>query len=140
MVGLVLVSHSRALAQAVLELARGVSAEEFIPIAAAGGTGENHSGLGTDATDIMEAVEKVYSKDGVLVLMDLGSSVLSSQMALELLGEEKAKNIFLCSAPLVEGAIGAAVQIAAGSPAADVKDEALHALEGKQDQIGDFRA
>jgi dihydroxyacetone kinase phosphotransfer subunit len=137
MIGLVLVSHNRALSKAAAELARKVSAKVDIPIEAAGGVGENHQDLGTDASDILEAIEKVYCPDGVMVLMDLGSAVISSKMALELMDEDKAKKVVLCSAPLVEGAVGAAVQIAAGASMDEAKEEALNALVGKQAEIGD---
>ncbi|MDR0600421.1 MAG: PTS-dependent dihydroxyacetone kinase phosphotransferase subunit DhaM [Treponema sp.] len=138
MVGLVLVSHSRALAEAAAELARKVSAEEGLPITAAGGTGEGREELGTDATDIMEAIERVYSDDGVLILMDMGSAVLSSQMALDLLGD-RAEKVKLCSAPFVEGAIGAAVQLSIGSPLGEIIEECLQALLAKREQIGDVK-
>ena len=137
MIGLVLVSHNRALSKAAAELARKVSTKASIPIQAAGGAGDNHQDLGTDASDILEAIEKVYSPEGVIILMDLGSAVISSKMALELMDEDKAKNVVLCSAALVEGAVGAAVQIAAGSTMDEVKEEALNALVGKQAEIGD---
>ncbi|MDR0684910.1 MAG: hypothetical protein LBF83_07255 [Spirochaetaceae bacterium] len=85
MVGLVLVSHCRALAEAAAYLARQVSSAVTLPIAVSGGTGDGRAELGTDAMDIMEAVESVYSDDGVLVLMDMGSAVLSAKTALEFL-------------------------------------------------------
>ncbi|MDR2860529.1 MAG: PTS-dependent dihydroxyacetone kinase phosphotransferase subunit DhaM [Elusimicrobiota bacterium] len=138
MVGLVLVSHNRALSMAAADLARGVSADTDIPIIAAGGVGDNHKELGTDATDILEAIEKVYSDDGVMILMDLGSAIISSKMAIEMLDEEKAKKVVLCSGAIVEGAVGAAVQIAAGSNMDDIKEEAINALAGKQAEIGDI--
>jgi dihydroxyacetone kinase phosphotransfer subunit len=135
MVGLVLVSHSRALSTAVAELAKKVSTKANIPVIAAGGVGDNHEEFGTDVTDIIEAIEKVYSDEGVLVLMDLGSAVLSSKMAIEMLDEQKQKNVHLCSAPIVEGAIGAAVQIATNAKMNDIIEEAINALVGKQTEL-----
>ncbi|MDR2796269.1 MAG: phosphoenolpyruvate--protein phosphotransferase [Spirochaetaceae bacterium] len=132
MVGLVLVSHCRALADAVAYLARQVSSNVDLPIAAAGGIGDGHAELGTDAMDIMEAIESVYSDDGILVLMDMGSAILSAKTALEFLESEKVKHISLCSAPLVEGAVSAAVQISIGSSLEVVKQEACTALTPKQ--------
>ncbi|MDR0638809.1 MAG: phosphoenolpyruvate--protein phosphotransferase [Spirochaetaceae bacterium] len=137
MVGLVLVSHCRALALAAAGLARQVSSGAAIPLAAAGGAGDNHGELGTDAMDIMEAVESVYSSDGVLVLMDLGSAILSAKTALAFLEPEKAEHIRLCSAPLVEGAVSAAVQIAIGSSLDTAEQEARAALVPKQLDLGD---
>jgi dihydroxyacetone kinase phosphotransfer subunit len=138
MVGLVIVSHSRMLAESIAQLAQKVSANTQIPIIAAGGVGDNRQEFGTDASDILDAIEKVYSEEGVIILADLGSGVISSRMAIELMDENKAKKVVLCSAPLVEGAIGAAVQIASGASIQDVKEEALNGLVAKQSEIGDI--
>jgi phosphocarrier protein FPr len=132
MVGLVLVSHCRALAEAAAVLARGVAVGVTVPIAAAGGAGDDHADLGTDAMDILAAIETVASPEGVLVLMDLGSAILSTKLALDFLDPDMAAKVVLCSAPLVEGAVSAAVQIAAGSDLAAVKAEAIDALGPKQ--------
>lgn len=129
MVGLVFVSHSRQLAQAVCHLAKSVS-QASLPLDFAGGTGENHEELGTDATDIMDAITRVYSDDGVLVLMDLGSAVLSARLAQQML-EDDCPKVRLCPAPLVEGGVAAAVQIGAGARLEDVYAEAKSALEAK---------
>lgn len=140
MVGLVLVSHCRALAEAAAYLARQVSSAVTLPIAVSGGAGDGHAELGTDAMDIMEAVESVYSDDGVLVLMDMGSAVLSAKTALEFLESEKAKRICLCSAPLVEGAVSAAARISLGDSLELVRQEACTALTPKQSQLDDVTA
>ncbi|MDR1249293.1 MAG: phosphoenolpyruvate--protein phosphotransferase [Treponema sp.] len=140
MVGLVLVSHCRALADAAACLARQVSSNGALSIAVAGGVGDNRSELGTDAMDIVEAVESVYSDDGVLVLMDMGSAILSAKTAIEFLESEKAKHIDLCSAPFVEGAVSAAVQISIGNSLEIVKQEACAALTPKQFDLGDVAA
>jgi phosphocarrier protein FPr len=87
--------------------------------------------------DIMAAIESVYSDDGVLVLMDMGSAILSAKTALEFLDGEKAKRVSLCSAPLVEGAVSAAVQISIGSGLDAVRQEASLALTAKQLELGD---
>src|SRR5215213_8695661 len=114
MVGLVIVSHSRALAESLVGLLRQVAAST-LTIAIAAGIGEDRNEFGTDAVEIMDAIQSVYSEAGVLVLMDLGSAVLSAKMALDLLPPEMIENIRFCGAPLVEGAIAAAVQIGVGS-------------------------
>ena len=108
MIGIVIVSHSAKLAEGVVELARNMGGAE-LAIQAAGGLPVDDATLGTDPMLILNAIEQVYSEEGVLVLMDLGSAILSSEMALELLSEEKRAKIFLCEAPIVEGAIAAAV-------------------------------
>ncbi|MDR1220929.1 MAG: phosphoenolpyruvate--protein phosphotransferase [Treponema sp.] len=144
MVGLVLVSHCRALSEAAAYLARHVSSTNALPIAAAGGVGEGRAELGaelgTDAMDIMESIESVYSNDGVLVLVDMGSALLSAKTAIEFLESEKAEHISLCSAPLVEGAVSAAVQISIGAGLELVRQEALAALTPKQLDVGDVAA
>jgi multiphosphoryl transfer protein len=134
MIGLALVSHSRALAEAAVDLIRR-TVSDSLPIAAAGGVGETHSEIGTDTIDIQQAIESVAQPDGVLVLMDMGSAILSAEMAKDLLGGSI--NVRLCSAPLVEGGIAAAVQIQAGSPVADVVAAAQRSLLPKQDQLGE---
>src|ERR687897_2691075 len=113
MVGLVIVSHSATLAEGVAELARGRGAE--VPIELAGGIDAPEPALGTDAAQVLEAIERADQGDGVLVLMDLGSAVLSAEMALDLLPEERRERVMLSEAPLVEGAVAAAVAARLGS-------------------------
>jgi phosphocarrier protein FPr len=136
MVGLVIVSHSRALANALLNLTKQVSTQD-LPIAVAAGVGDDRSEFGTDAVEIADAIRSVYSPDGVLVLMDLGSAVLSAQMAIELLEPEIGTAVRLCTAPFVEGCIAAGVQIGLDSDIDTVQNEAKGALLPKQDQIGE---
>jgi len=135
MVGLVLVSHSRALADALVGLLRQVTSAD-LPVAVAAGIGEDRSEFGTDAVEIMEAIQSVYSEAGVVVLMDLGSAVLSANMALELLPSEITQKIQICGAPLVEGAIAAAVQIGLNSDLDAICREANAALAPKREQLG----
>ena len=85
MVGLVVVSHSSRLAEGVVELAREMGGAT-VAIEAAGGV-EAGGALGTSAALIAAAIERAWSEDGVLVVMDLGSAVLSAEAALELLDE-----------------------------------------------------
>ncbi len=135
MVGLVIVSHSRALAKALVELLEQV-ASQTLPVAVAAGVGEGRQEFGTNALEIMEAIQSVFSEDGVLVLMDLGSAVISAGMALELLPGDMRPRIRFCGAPLVEGAIAAAVQIGLGSDLDTICNEANAALEPKRQHIG----
>ncbi|MEE4274903.1 MAG: HPr family phosphocarrier protein, partial [Thermoleophilia bacterium] len=87
--------------------------------------------LGTDAMLVRRAVEGVWSEDGVLVLMDLGSAVLSAEMALDLLPEERRARVRLVAAPFVEGAVAAAVAASLGDPLERVAEEAGAALDAK---------
>lgn len=114
MVGLVVVSHSAALAEGVLELAAQMAGPN-VRMCAAGGLDEPGA-LGTDAGRVLRAIEEVWSEDGVLVLMDLGSAVMSAELALELLGDERRACVRLTAAPLVEGAVAAAVAASLGDP------------------------
>lgn len=136
MVGLVIVSHSRALADALVGLVRQVTSGD-LPIAVAAGIGEDRSEFGTDAVEITEAIQSVYSEAGVVVLMDLGSAVLSAKLALELLPPEMADKIRFCGAPLIEGAIAAAVQIGLNSDLDTICREATSALAPKREQLGE---
>jgi len=134
MVGLVLVSHSTKLAEAVRELVLQMTSRDF-PLAVASGVGENHEDLGTDSVHISDVLQHMACPGGVLVLMDLGSAVLSAQTALELLEASAAHPIRLCPAPLVEGAIAAAVCAQAGGSLDEVAREAEHGLMAKQQQL-----
>jgi len=135
MLGLVFVSHSYKLAQALRDLAQQVSPAQ-VPIACAGGVGENRAEFGTDATAIAEAIQQVDHPNGVLVLMDLGSAILSAQMALELLPEALRARVHFCPAPLVEGAIAAAVQASLSDDIEAVCREAQGSLKPKAEQLG----
>src|SRR6266704_3346674 len=107
-------------------------------IATAGGlegTGEEHP-VGTDAARILTALEQVWSDDGVLVLMDLGSAVLSAEMALEFLDPDRRAKVHLSGAPFVEGAVSAAVAAKLGRPLDAVAEEALGGLAGKRAHLG----
>lgn len=112
MVGIVLVSHSRKIVEGIYELASQMTGGK-VPIGIAGGTQDGR--LGTDATEIIEQIKKVDKQEGVVVLVDIGSAVMSAQMAIELLGEEYQKKVKIADAPLVEGAIAASVEASIGS-------------------------
>ncbi|MCA9970815.1 MAG: PTS-dependent dihydroxyacetone kinase phosphotransferase subunit DhaM, partial [Anaerolineales bacterium] len=134
MVGIVIVSHSRQLAEGVLELARQM-AQQPVPLAAAGGIDDPEHPIGTSAVKVFEAINAVYGDDGVLVLMDLGSALLSAETALELLDAAQRPHVRLCSAPLVEGALSAVVQASIGGTLAQVYAEAQGALATKRAQL-----
>jgi phosphocarrier protein FPr len=133
-VGLVIVTHSSTLAAGVAELARGMGAE--VPIELAGGIDAPEPALGTDAARVLEAIERADQGDGVLVLMDLGSAVLSAEMALDMLPPERRERVLLCEAPLVEGAVAAAVTANLGASLEDVAAEARGSLAAKATHLG----
>lgn len=135
MVGLVIVSHSAQLAEGVRELARQMT-QGRVPLAVAGGIDDPDNPIGTDAMKVMAAIDNVYSDDGVVVLMDLGSALLSAETALDFLPDEQRAHVFLSQAPLVEGTMAAAVQAMIGAPVAQVLAEAESALAVKREQLG----
>ena len=99
--GIILVSHSEQLANGVAELI-GEMADDNVVIKAVGGTGDGR--LGTNAMNVMEAIEEMAELKNILVYCDLGSSVLSTETALEMVDEELQKRVHIVDAPLVEGA------------------------------------
>ena len=134
MVGLVLVSHSRALAVAVRELVLSMSGHK-LPIAIAAGTGEDRTELGTDATEILEGINAVMSEEGVLILLDIGSAILSAETALGFLEDSQRAKVRCCGAPFVEGAVAAGVLAALGSSLEEVTIEAQKALRRKKEHL-----
>ena len=107
MVGIVIVSHSQKLAEGVVELAKMMASNA--PVAAAGGLEDGN--FGTSYEKISSAIESVYSADGVAILMDMGSAVMTTEMVLEDLERD---NVKMLDCPLVEGAVLAAVESAGG--------------------------
>ena len=123
-VGLVVVSHSAKIAEGVVELAGQMAGQ--VRIQAAGGTDDG--GIGTDATLIAAAIAAADEGDGVLVLVDLGSAVLSAQLASdELVEEETRHRVRIAEAPVVEGAVVAAIQASTGSSLDEVDQAARDA-------------
>jgi phosphocarrier protein FPr len=125
MIGIVIVSHSHRLAEGVKELADQM-AQGRIPIAAAGGLDD--STIGTSFERVAAAVDAAYQPEGVLVLMDLGSAVMTTEMVRDMLPQAQQPHVRLTNAPLVEGAIAAAVAAALGDPLDKVEAAALGAL------------
>jgi dihydroxyacetone kinase phosphotransfer subunit len=119
LVGIVIVSHSPRIAEGTVELARQMAGPD-LRIEGTGGIADGS--LGTDAAAIMAAIQAADSGAGVVVLVDLGSAVLATQTALELLGGEAAARVRLSGGPLVEGAVVAAIQASIGDAL-----EAVHA-------------
>ncbi len=107
MVGLVIVSHSDSLAKSVVELTKIMASNA--QIASAGGLEDGS--FGTSFEKIKTAIESVYTDDGVLVLMDMGSAVMTTEMVIEMLEDKKVEMV---DCPLVEGAVVASIDAAAG--------------------------
>ncbi|HEX7835069.1 MAG TPA: dihydroxyacetone kinase phosphoryl donor subunit DhaM [Pseudolysinimonas sp.] len=133
MIGIVVVSHSPKLAEAAYDLAREMVPKVAPRVALAAGTGDGLTG--TDATRVAAAIVEVASPDDVLVLMDLGSAVLSAELALEFAGDIGGE-VRLSSAPIVEGLLAAVVRAAGGASLDEVDREARNALAAKESQLG----
>jgi phosphoenolpyruvate-protein phosphotransferase/dihydroxyacetone kinase phosphotransfer subunit len=136
MIGIVVVSHSRALADAAVGLASEMVAADNRPVIAVA-AGLDETTFGTDAAAVAEAIGTADGPDGVLVLLDLGSAVLSAEMALEFVDPETAGRVKLSSAPLVEGLVAAVVTASTGASLEAVAAEAGRGLAGKQDHLGE---
>ena len=123
-VGIVLVSHSAQLAQGAAEVAAQVGAG-VVDVVGVGGTADGR--LGTDVDALAAAVEKIAGPAGVLVIPDLGSSVLSAKSYLA--DGELPTQVVIADAPFVEGAVSAAVAASSGAGLAEV----VAAAEGARD-------
>jgi len=135
MVSLVLVTHSAELAESAKALAEQIAAGR-VRIAAAGGVDDAQHPFGTDAARVVQAIQAVRGPDGVLVLVDLGSALLSAETALELLPAGPPGEVRISAAPLIEGAVAAAVAASAGASLDEVEREAQRALLPKQQHLG----
>ncbi|MBQ7544524.1 MAG: PTS-dependent dihydroxyacetone kinase phosphotransferase subunit DhaM [Synergistaceae bacterium] len=130
MVGIVIVSHSWKIAEGVADLAREM-AQNFTGLVSAGGLSDGS--IGTDAQRIADAILEADSGDGVVILADIGSSIMSSETAIELL-EDDGENIqaVIADAPLVEGCICAVVEAAGGGTLDSVLKAAEEAREANK--------
>jgi phosphotransferase system enzyme I (PtsI) len=139
MIGIVAVSHSARLGEAALELALQMIQGGGVRVQVAAGAGTDPDGtpiLGTDAVAVATAIDELAADcEGVLVLMDLGSAVLSAELALELRMSDVP--VRLAPAPFVEGLLAAVVSAAAGGSLDEVSAEAGAALGAKTGQLGE---
>lgn len=125
-VGLVIVSHSSKIAEGVVELAAQMAPN--VQMIAAGGTSDSPSRIGTSLEKVQSALEEADRGDGVVVLTDLGSAVMTAEMTLEFLPAEARSRIRLPRAALVEGSVAAAVQAESGSTVDEVASAAERAI------------
>jgi dihydroxyacetone kinase phosphotransfer subunit len=121
-VGLVLVSHSAAIADGLAEFVAQVAGPDVAIVAAGGGPDGT---LGTDGAKVLDALRGLADGAGAVVLMDLGSSVLSVRAALHELEAAESERIVVVDAPFVEGAISAGVTASTGAS----RDEVAAAAE-----------
>ena len=117
-VGIVIVSHSPLVAEGTADMVRQMVGDE-VPLAFCGGNPEG--GLGTSVESILEAIDSAWSEAGVAILVDLGGAETNSEMAVEMLPDDRARRVVVCNAPIVEGAVIAATEASGGAPLDVVK-------------------
>lgn len=117
-VAIVIVSHSPEVARGAAAMVREMVGDE-VRVACCGG--DPAGGLGTDVGAIRDAIGSVHGPAGVAVLVDLGGAETNSEMAVELLPSERRGDVVICDAPIVEGAVMAAVEAAGGSTLDEVR-------------------
>ncbi len=125
MVGIVIVSHSKKLAESVVELAKMMA--DDAPIVAAGGLEDGT--FGTSYEKISAAIKSVYSDDGVVILMDMGSAVMTTEMVIEDMTD---KNVKMIDCPLVEGAVVAAIGSSSKQNMEEIIEAAMDAAKEKK--------
>lgn len=116
MVGFVIISHSKMLAEGVVDLTRMMA--PGARIAAAGGLDDGS--FGTSFERIQKAIIEVYSQDGVILLMDMGSAVMTAEMVLEKMAD---LNIRMADCPIAEGAVVGTVQAVSGASMEEILEE-----------------
>ncbi|HEY0526035.1 MAG TPA: dihydroxyacetone kinase phosphoryl donor subunit DhaM [Stellaceae bacterium] len=117
-VGIVIVSHSRKVAEGSADMVRQMVGDA-VPLDFTGGNADG--GLGTDVAAILAAIDRAWSPAGVAILVDLGGAETNSEMAIEMLPEDRRGRVVVCNAPIVEGAVIAATEASGGSPLDVVK-------------------
>lgn len=122
MFSIIVVSHSKKLAEGVAEVAKMMARD--VTIVAAGGT--DNGTLGTSYEKIAAAIEDAYTNDGVALFMDMGSAVMTAEMVVESMPDRRLK---LIDAPLVEGVVLAAVESAAGTALEDLAEKMQQARD-----------
>ena len=111
-VGIVIVSHSPKVAEGAADMVRQMVGDD-VPLAWTGG--DPAGGLGTNFEAIAAAIDRAWSEAGVAILVDLGGAETNSEMAVEMLPDDKRSRVVICNAPIVEGAVIAATEASGGA-------------------------
>ncbi|MCB1972251.1 MAG: PTS-dependent dihydroxyacetone kinase phosphotransferase subunit DhaM [Geminicoccaceae bacterium] len=127
-VGIVIVSHSPLVAEGAHDMVRQMAGDQ-VQVAFTGG--DPGGGLGTDPGRILEAIERVWSEDGVAVFVDMGAAEMNSEMAIEMLGEDRAARVRIVDAPVVEGAVFGGTAASGGASLEKVVQEARSRSDGE---------
>ena len=117
-VGIVIVSHSPDVAKGAADMVRQMVGDE-VPLAYTGG--DPGGGLGTSVETILAAIDRAWSEMGVAILVDLGGAETNSEMAIEMLPEDRQGRVVVCNAPIVEGAVMAATEAWGGATLDEVR-------------------
>jgi dihydroxyacetone kinase phosphotransfer subunit len=117
-VGIVIVSHSPDVARGAADMVRQMVGDD-VPLGYCGGNPDG--GLGTSVEKIMAAIDAAWSDRGVAILVDLGGAESNSEMAIELLPEDRRSRVVVCNAPIVEGAVMAATEAWGGASLEEVR-------------------
>ncbi|MFZ6992060.1 dihydroxyacetone kinase phosphoryl donor subunit DhaM [Curtobacterium sp. RRHDQ66] len=128
-VGILVVSHSAAVATGTVELARQMAAD--VRLVAAGGT--ENGGIGTSFEAITAGIEELSDADAVVVLCDLGSAYLTTDTALDFLDDDVRARVHVSDAPIVEGTVAAAVAAQTGGDVDAVLTAAASAAASEPD-------
>jgi PTS hybrid protein len=120
-VGIVIVSHSPLVAEGTADMVRQMVGDE-VPLAWCGG--DPGGGLGTSVAAILAAIDRAWTERGVAILVDLGGAETNSEMALEMLPDERRRLTVICNAPIVEGAVMAATEASSGASLEEVQKTA----------------
>lgn len=128
MVSFIVITHSPILAEGVCEEAR-IMAPDAV-IIPAGGTDDGE--IGTSINKITSAINTAYTEDGVIILADMGSAIMTARLAVEELDDDMAENIFIADCPLVEGAVLGTVLSVSGDSAQSITDELSHVAENSK--------
>ena len=111
-VGIVIVSHSPLVAEGAADMVRQMVGDE-VRLAWCGGNPDG--GLGTSVERIIDAIDSAWTEKGVAILVDLGGAETNSEMAIELLPQDRQGRVVVCNAPIVEGAVMAATEASGGA-------------------------
>lgn len=115
--GILIVSHSEKLAEGIVELISEM-ANDSVVIKQAGGTEDGR--LGTDAVRVQAVIESMADCGAILIYCDLGSSIISSEMAIEMLDDALREKVQIVDCPIVEGAFTGVVQASLTEDAAEI--------------------
>ena len=116
MVNILLVSHSKKLAEGLREIL--IQMAPGVEIITSGG--DNAGNIGSNFDEINELIGKYAKDEGLVVFFDLGSSMLNCQMAIDMLDEEKKSKVYLAGTPLIETSVQTAVNASAGQSLDDI--------------------